>query len=67
MTKVDVADSLATAAVLEMGEGNEQKPLAVIEGASVEFTERVNRKELLIDIKDDLYRPLFARASKKKR
>lgn len=67
MTRVDIADSLATAAVLEMGEGREQKPLALIEGATLEFRERVDRKELIIDIKDDLYRPLFARASKKKR
>ncbi|MEN9561335.1 MAG: hypothetical protein RIQ56_608 [Candidatus Parcubacteria bacterium] len=63
MTRVDVADSLATAAVLEMGEGSEQQPLAVIKDARISFQERVNRKELLVDIKEDLYRPLFARAS----
>ena len=67
MTKVDIADSLATAAVLAMGEGAERKPLTVIEGAPVEFTERINRKELIIDIKDDLYRPLFGRAAKIRR
>src|SRR5579859_132214 len=37
MTRVDIADSVATAAVLLMGEGNERKPLAIIEGAPVEF------------------------------
>jgi dihydrofolate synthase / folylpolyglutamate synthase len=63
-SRVDVADSLATAAVLEMGEGAEQRPLAVIENASVEFCERINRKELVIDIKEDVYRPLFAKFSK---
>jgi len=67
MTRVDVADSLATAAVLEMGEGAERQPLAVIEDANVTFVEHVDRKELLVDIKEDIYRPLFARASKKKR
>lgn len=61
MSRTDVADSLATAAVLEMGEGSEQRPLALIEDAEIEFIERVNRKELLIDIKHDLYRPLFNR------
>lgn len=61
MTRVDVADALATAAVLEMGEGNERRPLAVIESATIEFCERINRNELKIPLDDDLYRPLFAR------
>jgi dihydrofolate synthase / folylpolyglutamate synthase len=64
-SRVDVADSLATAAVLEMGEGAEQQPLAVIENAAVEFCERVNRKELVIDLEEDVYLPLFARISRK--
>lgn len=59
MTRVDVADSLATAAVLEMGEGAECRPLALIEDAPAQFKEHVNTKELLVDIKEDLYRPLF--------
>jgi len=54
-----VADSLATAAVVLMGEGKEKQPLAIIKNAPVEFTERVNRRELRIDIKDDLFYPLF--------
>ncbi len=60
ITQTDVADSLATAAVLAMGEGRERQPLAVIEDAPVEFSERVNRKELRIDMEDDIYRPLFS-------
>jgi F420-0:gamma-glutamyl ligase len=60
-SKTDVADSLATAAVLPMGEGRERQPLAIITGAPIEFTDRVNRKELEIDIKEDLYQPLFAK------
>ncbi len=60
----DVADSLAAVAVLTMGEGAEMCPLAIIEGAKVEFIERVNKKELLIDIKDDRYQPLFERIKK---
>jgi coenzyme F420-0:L-glutamate ligase len=59
--KTDVADSIATAAVLTMGEGCERRPLAVITGAPIEFTNRVRRKELEIDIKEDIYRPLFER------
>lgn len=66
-SRTDVADSLATAAVLVMGEGNEQQPLAIIEGAPVEFCDRVNRKELHIDIKEDMYRPLFSKLPKLKR
>ncbi len=66
-SRTDVADSLATAAVLVMGEGNERQPLAIIEGAPVEFRDRVNRKELQIDIKEDMYRPLFAKLPKLKR
>ena len=60
-SQTDVADSLATAAVLAMGEGSERQPLAVITDAPVEFTERVNKKELLIPLKDDMYAPLFPR------
>lgn len=64
ISRTDVADSLASAAVLAMGEGNEQQPLALIEKAPIEFTDRVNRRELHIDIKDDMYQPLFARLQK---
>ncbi len=59
MSQTDVADSLATSAVLCMGEGKEQQPLALITDAPVEFTKKINKKELLINPKDDLYLPLF--------
>jgi coenzyme F420-0:L-glutamate ligase len=59
MSRTDVADSLATSAVLCMGEGKEQQPLALITDAPVEFSDKVNKKELLINPKDDLYMPLF--------
>jgi coenzyme F420-0:L-glutamate ligase len=58
-SRTDVADSIATAAVLEMGEGKESQPLAVIEKGPVEFTNRKARNELFIDPKEDLYRPFF--------
>src|SRR3989344_3389060 len=63
-SRTDVADSLATSAVLCMGEGKEQQPLALITDAIVEFTEKVNKKELLIDPKEDLYLPLFEKIKK---
>lgn len=60
-SRTDIADSLATAAVLVMGEGNEQQPLAIIERAPIEFCDRIRRKELRINVKDDMYRPLFSK------
>jgi F420-0:gamma-glutamyl ligase len=59
MSRTDVADSLATSVVLCMGEGAEQQPLALITNAPVEFSEKVNKKELKINPKEDLYLPLF--------
>lgn len=64
MSRTDVADSLATAAVLCMGEGAEQQPLAVISGAPVEFTSRVDRNELVMDPREDVYLPLFQQIKK---
>lgn len=64
MSRTDVADSLATSAVFCMGEGKEQQPLALITDAPVEFIEKVNKKELKINIKDDLYLPLFGKIKK---
>jgi coenzyme F420-0:L-glutamate ligase len=64
MSKTDIADSLATAAVLCMGEGKEQQPIALITGAPVVFTNKVNEKELLIDPREDIYQPLFEKIKK---
>ena len=64
MSRTDVADSLATAAVLCMGEGKEQQPLALITHAPIEFADKVDRKELLVDLKEDLYLPLFQNIKK---
>ncbi len=64
-SKTDVADSLATAAVLTMGEGNEQQPLALIEDAPIVFTKtNPSRKELYINPALDLYRPLLTNLPK---
>ncbi|OGI67823.1 hypothetical protein A2738_03455 [Candidatus Nomurabacteria bacterium RIFCSPHIGHO2_01_FULL_42_15] len=58
-SRTDVADGLATSAVLCMGEGKEQQPLALIMDAPIVFNEKINKKELLINPKEDLYLPLF--------
>ncbi|TSC77916.1 MAG: hypothetical protein G01um101424_50 [Parcubacteria group bacterium Gr01-1014_24] len=64
MSKTDIADSLATSAVLCMGEGKEKQPLALIISAPVKFVEKVNKKELYIDPREDLYQPLFEKIRK---
>ncbi|MBI4121288.1 MAG: coenzyme F420-0:L-glutamate ligase [Parcubacteria group bacterium] len=64
-SRTDVADSLAAAAVLVMGEGNEQLPLAIVEKTPIEFCDKIHRKELHIDIRDDMYQPLFSKLPKR--
>ena len=59
MSRVDVADSLAGAAVFMMGEGDERQPIAVIDGVDVVWIEKVDPRELSIDPRKDLYYPLF--------
>lgn len=64
MTKANVMDALAVAAVLVMGEGDEQTPLAVITDADfVEFEDKnpskQELKDLSINIDDDLYGEFF--------
>ena len=62
--KVNVADSLAAAAVVAMGEGPEQMPIAVVEDVPfVRFQRRNPSKrelaQLQITLEDDLYAPLL--------
>ena len=64
VTKANVVDGLAASAVLVMGEGAEQTPLAVIE--DLPFVKFQNRdpsdkelKDLRMNIEDDLYGPLL--------
>jgi len=58
-SRVNLADGLATAAVLLMGEGDEKQPLAVISGAPIAYTNQMDEDELKIDIREDMYGPLF--------
>src|SRR3990172_12050229 len=66
--KANVMDSLATSAVIEMGEGNEQKPLAVISEVDfVDFQKRNPTKKeldfLKLNIKTDFYAPILTKAN----
>lgn len=61
-TLVDVADSLATAAALVMGEADEQCPLCIIKNAPVVFTDKTDRDEIKYPATDDLYTPLLQAA-----
>ncbi|HVZ66766.1 MAG TPA: coenzyme F420-0:L-glutamate ligase [Patescibacteria group bacterium] len=64
MTKIAVADGLANAAGLVMGEGAEQTPIAVITDIPfVKFQDRnpteEELSELKIEIEDDVYAPIL--------
>lgn len=59
ITMTNVADSIATAATLTMGEGAETQPLAVVEGAPVVFCERTRKAEIVFEPKNDLFKPFF--------
>ena len=62
-SKVNLADCLASSAVLVMGEGKEQRPLAVINDLkeiNLQFTsQKTDKKELVIPLEDDIYKPFF--------
>ncbi|SRR5258708_7850927 len=58
-SKTNIPDSLATAAVLCMGEGDEKQPLALITDAPAVFKEKVNTNELRINPKKDMFYPIL--------
>jgi coenzyme F420-0:L-glutamate ligase len=58
-SRTNIADSLATAATLVMGEGDERQPIAIIKRAPVTFCSAIKRAELTIAPEDDMYRPLL--------
>jgi putative folate metabolism gamma-glutamate ligase len=64
VTQINILDSLATAAVFVMGEGNEQTPLALIKDAPhISFLDRLPTEEeegsIAISMEEDLYAPLL--------
>jgi putative folate metabolism gamma-glutamate ligase len=63
----NILDALAASAVLVMGEGKEQTPLAVIKNApKIVFLERAPTKEeedsVIIAMEEDIYAPLLTKA-----
>ncbi|HBQ51275.1 TPA: putative folate metabolism gamma-glutamate ligase [Candidatus Daviesbacteria bacterium] len=65
METSNLPDSLATSAVLEMGEGSEQTPLAIITDVSyIEFTKSFY--DFSIPEKEDIFYPLFSAVKWKK-
>lgn len=69
MTRVSVADSLAIAAVFEMGESNEMTPVAVIEDIrDIKFGfDSTKADPMKIDKKIDIYYPLIKNAPWKRK
>lgn len=68
MSKINLLDALATAAVFVMGEGAEQTPLAIIRHApKVTFQTSVpsaaEKKSISIDVDQDLFAPLLQQAA----
>lgn len=64
ITRANIKDALAAAAVAVMGEGNEQTPIAIIEDLPfVEFQDRdpimAEVQDLHIGLSEDLYAPLL--------
>lgn len=71
VTKANIADGIAAASVLVMGEGNEQTPLAMVTDVPfIYFHESMptekELKELYIPLEDDMYSPLIISAPWKK-
>jgi F420-0:gamma-glutamyl ligase len=69
-SQANVADALAASAVLTMGEGKEQTPLAIIQNApNVWANKRVHNKtytSFQVPLKEDIFYPFFAKQPWKK-
>jgi len=66
ISQSNVVDSLATMAVLLMGEGAEQTPMVIVRDADfVEFTEKETHVDVLIPIEEDIFYPLLKVFQKK--
>ncbi len=64
--RANVADSLAGASVLLMGESNQGTPLAIVSGAPVQFVSRVKKDELLVPLAEDKFTPFWKEVVKRK-
>jgi dihydrofolate synthase / folylpolyglutamate synthase len=59
MTQMNLADGIAGAAVMMMGEADERTPLAVVHGMELEFTPVISPDEIGIAYEEDLYYPVL--------
>lgn len=59
MTQMNLADGIAAAAVLMMGEANEQTPVALVDGFDLDFTPKILPDEIGIPYEEDLYYPVL--------
>ncbi len=66
VTKINLIDGLAAAAVLLMGEGGESRPLAIIDEIPLVFTQDSDPSEMHIPLEEDLYYPLYQHLLQKK-
>lgn len=62
MTRTNIADGIAAAAGVVMGEGAERQPLVVVTKAPVVFTNKAPGKEIMMPMREDMYYPLFKSA-----
>jgi F420-0:gamma-glutamyl ligase len=61
ITQINVADDLAAAAHLVMGEAAERTPLVIVRGAPVEVTDDYDPNEVVIAKDDCMYMGVFLR------
>ena len=71
LPQINIADAVAASVVLEMGEAREKQPFCIIEKVSkIRFQNRVpNQRELknlLINMKDDVFAPILEKANWRK-
>lgn len=67
METLNIVDSLASAAVLEMGEGSEQTPIAIISDIpTIKFSSKSNFSDFEISQKEDMFAPFLSSVKWKK-
>lgn len=66
MTQMNLADGIAGAAVMMMGEADERTPLALVSGMDLEFVPVVSPDEIGIPYEEDLYYPVLRACEERK-
>lgn len=61
-TSQNFADGLSATAVMLMGEAAESRPLAIIQGAEIDFCANTNPEELKMPLDEDLFYPFFKKS-----